>query len=63
MSITGSEPQDIIVTCTDLLSYDEEQLVQYLKAHDRGEEFDISSLVGVELLSSSERNALAQRLR
>ncbi len=63
MSDTESEAQDSGVTCAEILAYDEEQLVSYLKTWDRGEEFDISDLVGLELLSESEREDLAQRLR
>jgi hypothetical protein len=63
MSVTGSEAEDPAVFATDLLAYDEEQLVHYLKRHDRGDIFDISSLGGVASLSGSQREDLAQRLR
>ena len=63
MSVAGSEANDPAVTCADLLAYDEEQLLCYLKRRDRGGEFDISNLVGVRSLSGSERDDIAQRLR
>ena len=63
MSIAGLEVEHHAVTATDFLAYDEEQVVGYLKTHDRDGEFDISSLAGVESLLESQRDELAQRLR
>lgn len=63
MSVAGSEAQDPAVTATDLLAYDEGQLVHYLKRNDGGEGFDISNLVGVKRLTGTQRDELAQRLR
>lgn len=63
MSVAGSEAQDPAVTATDLLAYDEVQLVQYLKRNDGDGGFDISNVVGVKRLSGSQRDELAQRLR
>lgn len=63
MSVAESEAEDHAVTATDLLAYDEEQLVSYLKTQDHGGELDISSLTGVESLSESQRDELTQRLR
>ena len=63
MSVAGLDVEHHAVTATDLLAYDKEQLVGYLKAQDRGEEFDISSLADVESLLDSQRDELAQRLR
>lgn len=62
MSVAGFEAQDPAVTITDLLAYDEGQLVHYLKRHEVYGGFDISNLVGVETLSGSQREELAQRL-
>lgn len=62
MSVAGFEAQDPAVTVTDLLAYDEGQLVHYLKRHEVYGGFDISTLVGVETLSGSQREELAQRL-
>ncbi|KAH8742717.1 hypothetical protein F5883DRAFT_513049 [Diaporthe sp. PMI_573] len=62
MSVAASESQTTAVTANDLLAYDEKQLVGYLKTQDRGDEFDISSLAGVESLSRGQRRALAQKL-
>jgi hypothetical protein len=55
--------RDPVVPATDLLAYDEGQLVHYLKRQDRGREFDISSLAGVASLSRSQRDDLTQKLR
>jgi hypothetical protein len=63
MSVPVSESQATVVTADDVLAYDEKQLVGYLKTQDRGDEFDISSLAGVESLSRDQRRALAQKLR
>ena len=62
MSVAGSEAQDSAVTATDLLAYDERQLVHYLKKNEGDEGFDISNLIGVRTLTGSQRNELAQRL-
>lgn len=63
MSVAESEAEHYTVSATDLLAYDEEHLVQYLKGQDCGGEFDISSLAGVASLSRSQREDLTQRLR
>ena len=63
MSVAGSNDEHPAVTATDLLAYDERQLVGYLKTQDRGGEFDISSLAGVDSLRQSQRDDLTQRLR
>ena len=63
MPVARSEAQDLPVTATDLLAYDEGQLVQYLKRNDGDEGFDISSLIGVKSLPKSQRDELAQKLR
>ena len=63
MSVAESETEDYIVSVTDLLTYDEEHLVHYLKRQDCDGEFDISSLAGVALLSGSQQEDLTQRLR
>lgn len=62
MSIARFKAQNPTVTITDLLAYDEEQLVQYLKRNEEDGVFDISSLVGVKRLSQSQRDDLAQKL-
>ncbi|KAL7926516.1 hypothetical protein ACQKWADRAFT_142096 [Trichoderma austrokoningii] len=62
MSVAGSEAEDAAVSATALLTYDQGQLVHYLKGQDRGQEFDISSLTGVASLSRSQRDELAQKL-
>ena len=62
MSVAESEAEDSTVYATDLLAYDEEHLVHYLKRQDCGGEFDISSLAGVALLSGSQREDLTQKL-
>ncbi|KAL9009201.1 MAG: hypothetical protein Q9173_005749 [Seirophora scorigena] len=62
MSVAGSDDEHPAVTATDLLVYDQGQLVGYLKAHDRGWGFDISSLAGVDSLRESQRDDLTQRL-
>ncbi|KAI0399969.1 hypothetical protein F4802DRAFT_620661 [Xylaria palmicola] len=56
------QTQDLAVTATDLLAYDEGQLVQYLKRHESNEGFDISSLAGVRRLAENHRDELAQKL-
>lgn len=63
MSVAESEAEDYTVSATDVLAYDEKHLVHYLKRHDCGGEFDVSSLAGVASLSGSQREDLAQRLR
>ena len=63
MSVAGSEAEDYTVFATDLLAYDEERLVDYLKRQDSGGRFDISSLAGVTSLSGSQKEHLAQKLR
>ncbi|KID94259.1 protein kinase, partial [Metarhizium majus ARSEF 297] len=52
------------VTATDVLAFDESQLVQYLERNAvNGGGFDISGLLGVENLSKDQRNELAEKLR
>jgi hypothetical protein len=63
MPVARSKAQDLPVTATDLLAYDEAQLVQYLKRNNADEGFDISSLVGVRRLPKSQRDELAHKLR
>ena len=63
MSVAGSEAEDSTVSATDLLAYDEEYLVHYLKRQDCGGEFDISGLAGVGSLLESQREDLTQKLR
>ncbi|KAI0975068.1 hypothetical protein F4678DRAFT_458185 [Xylaria arbuscula] len=63
MPVARSKAQDLPVTATDLLAYDEAQLVQYLKRNNADEGFDISSLVGVRRLPKSQRDGLAHKLR
>ena len=51
-------------TATDLLAYDERQVILYLERNrDDDGGFDVSGLVGVERLSKSQRNELAGRLK
>jgi hypothetical protein len=62
MSLT--EAQDPASTATDLLAYDERQLVQYLKRNlDPDGGYDISGLVGLKSLSSDQRKVLAGKLK
>ena len=63
MSVAESEVQDLGVTATDVLAYDEGQAVQFLKGIEGDGIFDISGLAGVRSLSESQRNDLAQILR
>ena len=63
MSVSGPDDENHAVTALNLLAYDEGQLVAYLKAQDRGGEFDISSLADVDSLRESQRDVLTQRLR
>jgi hypothetical protein len=54
-----------VFTATDLLAFDESQLVRYLESNssrvDGG--FDISNAASLESLSKSQRDELASRLR
>jgi hypothetical protein len=62
MSLT--EAQDPPSTATDLLAYDERQLVQYLERNvDPDGGYDISGLVGVKSLSSDQRKVLTGKLK
>lgn len=63
MPVAGWESRKSAVHCVDLLASDETQLLRYLQRQDRGDEFDVSSLVGVESLSQAEKDDLTQRLR
>ncbi len=63
MSFAGSEAHAPAVTCKDLEAYSEQQVVDWLKRQECEEGFDISSLGGVRLLSESERDDLAERIK
>ena len=63
MSVTESEAENCTVSATDVLAYDDEQLVLYLKGQDCGGEFDISNLAGVASLLESQPEDLTQKLR
>lgn len=51
------------VNAPQILSYNGEQLVEYLDRNRRGDGYEISDLVGVENLSKSQRNELGAKLR
>ena len=63
MSLAGSEGQAPAVTYKDLKAYSEQQVVDWLKRQECEEGFDISSLGGMRLLSESEQDDLAQRIK
>lgn len=63
MSAAESDVEDTGVTCADIMAYDEDQVVKYLKEQDRVGNFDALNIVGIRSLSSGKRDELTEKIK